>query len=141
MKYKWAGWVVGGLITFSVLGATVGIASITKAAETDKSACNAVNIEKMHSDHMSGAMDMMNASEMQTKCEDMMANPEMQENMKKMLQQPQMQSMMRQMIANDPEFRHMMSELINNTSDINQPDEQNSHQGMPEQHSAHHMAQ
>lgn len=43
----------------------------------------------------------------------------MQQAMKEMMQQPQMQTMMKQMMASDPEFKQMMSELVNNAANEN----------------------
>lgn len=60
--------------------------------------------------------DMTNSPEMQKQCMEMMAKSEMQQTMKEMMKQPQMQTMMKQMLVSDPEFKQMMSQLVNNST-------------------------
>lgn len=115
MKSKMTGWIVGGLITASALGMAFGVSSIGSAAAKTEQA--AVSSGMMQNGQMSP--DMMNSPEMQKECQNMMASPEMQKTMKDMMKQPQMQNMMKQMMASDPEFKQMMSDMVNNVDNGN----------------------
>lgn len=130
MKSKISGLIIGGLITASVLGVTLGVNSIGNAAANGKPA----ETGTMNS-------DMMNSSE--NPCGEM-NGPEARQAMKEMMKRPQMQSMMKQMLSNDPEFKQMMSDLITNadTSDNEQvPDATQAPVTGAMDHNAHHMAQ
>jgi len=94
MKNKMTGWIIGGLITASVLGVTFGVSNAAKAEEAPATP-NAMQHGQMNA-------DMMNSADMQKKCGEMMASPEMQKNMK---------DMMKNMMANDPEMKQMMSNM------------------------------
>ncbi|MDU2065079.1 MAG: hypothetical protein E6713_09555 [Sporomusaceae bacterium] len=141
MKNKMASWMIGGLITVSVLGVTFGINSIGNTAQKAEAGTEASMMMQ------SGAMspDMMNSPDMQKQCGEMMASPEMQQTMKDMMKQPQMLTMMKQMMANDPEFKQMMSDLVNNATDEIKVDgtQASSTNQMPAtmDHNAHHAAQ
>lgn len=136
MKSKMAGLIIGGLITVSVLGLAFGANSIGNAAAKTEQANMSSGM--MQNGQMSS--DMMNSPEMQKECQSMMASPEMQQTMKEMMKQPHMQDMMRQMMASDPEFKQMMSDMVNNTEPAAK-DEQTPSDGQnpaPIDHNAHH---
>lgn len=115
MKNKMTGWIIGGLITASALGMAFGVNSIgSAAAKTEQAAASS---GMMKNGQMSS--EMMNSPEMEKQCGEMMASPEMQQTMKGMMKQPQMQTMMKQMLASDPEFKQMMSDLVNSVTDEN----------------------
>jgi len=115
MKNKMTGWIIGGLITASALGMALGVDSIgSAAAKTEQTATPSM---MMQNGQMSP--EMMNSPEMEKQCGEMMASPEMQQTMKGMMQQPQIQTMMKQMLASDPEFKQMMSDLVNSANDEN----------------------
>lgn len=99
MKNKMTGWIIGGLITASVLGVTFGVSNAAKAEEGTATP-NTMQHGQMNS-------DMMNSADMQTKCSEMMASPEMQKNMK---------DMMKNMMANDPEMKQMMTDMMKSTN-------------------------
>lgn len=115
MKNKMTGWIIGGLITTSVLGIAFGVNSIGSAAAKTEQA--AVSSGMMQNGQMS--QEMMNSPEMEKQCGEMMASPEMQQTMKDMMKQPQMQTMMKQMMVSDPEFKQMMSDMVNSANDEN----------------------
>jgi len=114
MKNKMTGWIIGGLITTSVLGMAFGFNSIgNAAAKTEQAAVSS----GMQNGQMSP--EMMNSPEMEKQCGEMMASPEMQQTMKDMMKQPQMQTMMKKIMASDPEFKQMMSDMVNSVADEN----------------------
>jgi len=113
MNTKIAGWMVGGLITASVLGVSFGIHSIGNAAPKDES----MQKNNMMMQHEQMSPEMMNSPEMQKKCSEMMESPEMQNMMHDMMKQPSMQSMMKKMIDSDPEFKQMISDMVNHVDD------------------------
>lgn len=115
MKNKMTGWIIGGLMTASALGMAFGVNSIGSAAVKSEQA--AVSSGMMQNGQMSS--EMMNSPEVEKQCGEMMASPEMQQTMKEMMKQPQMQAMMKQMLASDPEFKQMMVDLVNSTTDEN----------------------
>lgn len=138
MKNKMTGLIVGGLITVSALGLGFGATSVSSAAaKTEQAPAPSM----MQNSQMSP--DMMNSPEMQKQCGEMMISPEMQKNMKEMMSQPQMQTMMKKMMASDPEFKKMMSEIVNNADDENTDEEEqtpsNSKDVAPIDHNAHHL--
>ncbi len=117
MKNKMTGLVIGGLITLSALGLTLGVNSIGKAAENDKSVSPSMMMQNGQMETMNS--EMMNSSEMQNQCTDMMSKPEMQKTMKEMMKQPQMQSMMKQLMSSDPEFKQLMSDIVKDVDNEN----------------------
>lgn len=146
MNKKIAAYVMGGLLTVSVIG--FGFTNITSAAEKNPSA------QMMQSNQMGdmmGKMDpkamaeMMKSPEMQKQCIEMMKNPEMQQAMKDVMKTPEMQGMMKQMMQQDMAFHQMMADLVNsvdmNSDHTMQPPGQQP--AMPENaqqtdHGAHH---
>lgn len=120
MKKRLTSWVIGGLITVSAMGLAFGSNIVTA---TEKNAVQPSSMHDMMKDGQMGGMDhQMNSPEMQKQCLDMMKNPEMQQAMKDMMKQPEMQSVMKKMLASDPEFRQIMSDLVNSID----PNDQNS---------------
>jgi periplasmic protein CpxP/Spy len=99
MKNKMTGLIIGGLITASVLGVTFGVSNAAKAEE------KAAEPNMMQQGQMNP--DMMNSKDMQKQCGEMMASPEMQKNMK---------AMMKNMMANDPEMKQMMTDMMKSTN-------------------------
>jgi hypothetical protein len=91
MKNQMTGWMVGGLITVSVLGMVFGVNSIGNAAAKSEPAAAAPSM-MMQNRQTSPAM--MNSPDMQKQCGEMMANPDTQKTMKGMMQQPQLQTIM-----------------------------------------------
>lgn len=134
MKNKMTGWIIGGLITASALGVAFGINSIGSAAPKTEQA--AVASGMMQNGQMND--DMMNSPEMQKECQTMMTSPEMQKTMKDMMQQPQMQNMMKQMMANDPAFKQMMSDMVNNAEKVDEQTTPTAQAAAPIDHNAHH---
>lgn len=114
IKNKMAGWIIGGMITASALGITFGINSVGSAEVKagQESAATGMMNGQMNS-------EMMNSSDMQKDCQKAMSSSEMQQAMKVMMKQPQMQTMMKQMLVSDPEFKQIMSDLINGPADGN----------------------
>jgi len=138
MKNKMTGWIVGGLITASVLGAAFGINSIGNAAAKTEQAVAAPSM-MMQNGQMGS--EMMNSPEMQKQCGDTMASPEMQQTMKGMMKQPQMQNMMKQMMASDPEFKQMMSDMVNNAGTVGEQVSPTDQTAAAIDHNAHHTNQ
>jgi len=134
MKNKMTGWIIGGLITASALGMAFGVNSIGSAAAKTEQA--AVSSGMMHNGQMSP--DMMNSPEMQKECLNMMASPEMQKTMKGMMKQPQIQNAMKQMMASDPEFKQMMSDMVNDAGSTAVEQAPSNEQPAPIDHNAHH---
>lgn len=99
MKNKMTGWIVGGLITASVLGVTYGVSNAAKAEQVPTEQNTMMQHGQMNS-------DMMNSKDMQKQCGEMMASPEMQKNMK---------DMMKQMMSSDPEMKQMMIDMMKST--------------------------
>lgn len=112
MNKRMTGWIVGGFIAIAALGVAVGT-GIGNAAE--KNTASPAATQGMMQNGSMGAMDpkMMESPEMQQQCQDMMKNADMQQAMIGMMKQPEMQGMMQQMFATDPEFRQMMTNLVN----------------------------
>jgi len=98
MKSKITGWIVGGLITVSVLGVTYGVSNAAKAEPAQNTM---IQHEQMNS-------DMMNSKDMQKQCGEMMKSSEMQKNMK---------DMMKQMISKDPEMKQIMIDMMKSADD------------------------
>ena len=96
MKNKMTGWIVGGLITASVLGVSYGVSNAAKAEP-------APTEQNTMMQHGQMGADMMNAKDMQKHCGEMMASPEMQKNMK---------DMMKKMMSSDPEMKQMMMDMM-----------------------------
>ncbi|WP_110953800.1 hypothetical protein [Anaerosinus massiliensis] len=84
MKNKFTAWIVGGLITASVLGISYGVSSAAEAETTP-------------------AKQTQMTQQEQTNCGEMMASPEMQNNMR---------TMMKDMMANDPEMKRIMIDMM-----------------------------
>ncbi|BBB89598.1 MAG TPA: hypothetical protein PKA28_14390 [Methylomusa anaerophila] len=124
MSKEITGWIVGGLIAVSAMGLAFGT-NIGRAAEKSAEQPPAKQDCVMNEGQM-GAMDhnMMDAQEMQKQCLEMMKSPEMQKTMKNMMKQPEMQAMMKQMLTNDPEFRQIISDLVNSVDPNAQTDNQ-----------------
>lgn len=139
MKKNMTGWIIGGLMGVSVLGAAFGT-NVCSAAEKP-----AMPMQEMKMEHgQMGNMDMhqmMKSPEMQKHCLEMMKNPEMQKHCLEMMKSPEMQTMMKQMLTNDPALKQMMSDLINSIDTNNQtnmPVNTESIMVPAEDHSAHH---
>lgn len=121
MNKRMTGLIVGGFITVAALGAAVGT-GIGSAAE--KNAAPPAATQGMMQKGSMGAMDpkMMESPEMRQQCQDMMKNADMQKAMTDMMKQPEIQGIMRQMVASDPEFRQMMTSLVNSSGTEGQAD-------------------
>lgn len=98
MKNKMTGWIVGGLITASVLGVTYGVSNAAKAEQAPTEQNTMMQ------------QGQMNSKDMQKQCGEMMASPEMQKNMK---------DMMKQMMSSDPEMKQMMINMMKNAENKN----------------------
>lgn len=113
MNKKMSVWIIGGLITASVIG--FGFVSTGSAAESKQQ----MPMQQGAHTGMMGNMDpkamadMMNSPEMQKQCVEMMKNPEMQKSMMNMMKLPEMQGMMKQMLQQDMGFHQMMTDLVN----------------------------
>ena len=144
MKNKVSGWITGGLLAVAVLGVSLsnnavasaaqgGPASTSmqqeksvnsdtkKAQETQKPCCEAA--PKAEISTAAGMMqnekmnqDMMQSAEMQKQCDEMMKDEDMQKMMKGMMADTEMQNMMKQMLTNDPSFKEMMKNMIDDTN-------------------------
>lgn len=128
MDKKLTAWVVGGLITASVIGSGFNTA-VGSAAEKSP---QMQMMQTSQTGTMVGNMDpkamadMMKTPEMQKQCIEMMKNPEMQKAMKDIMKTPEMQGVMKQMLQQDMGFHQMMSDLVNSV-------DMNSDHSMPEQ--------
>lgn len=126
---KMAGFVIGGLMTAAVLGATFFGGGVSSAAEKTEPAsgngmmqAGKMNNEMKHNPDMAKqCCEMMKNHDMQKmtqspdmadQCGEMMKNPDMQKMMLEKMKQQQMQTAMKQMIASDPAFKKMMADLI-----------------------------
>lgn len=146
MKKSMTRWIIGGLLAVSAVGVTLNTGIVNAGGKIIGPQQPVV--QGTTQNRQMGSMDpqMMNSPEMQKQCQDMMKDPEMQKGMKEMVKQPEMQDMMKQMLANDPEMRRTMSELIAaaevgaQSVDQTSPDNASSSAPVTEDHNAHHAS-
>lgn len=101
MKNKMTGWIVGGLITASVLGVTYGVSNAAKVEPAPTEQNTMMQHGQMNA-------DMMSSKDMQKQCGEMMASPEMQKNMK---------DMMKKMMSSDPEMKQIITDMMKSAND------------------------
>ena len=107
MKNKFSKMISGGLAAATIVGVSLLGAPISSAAAQ----ADAMGNMPMAA---SSAMptDMVKSGDMQKQCTEMMKSADMQAMMKEKMKQPEMQAMMKKMMAEDPEFKKMMTELV-----------------------------
>lgn len=140
MNKKLAVWVVGGLITASLVGTGVNQTVARAAEKVQQAPMNQTN-QMMTMDAKSMA-EMMKNPEMQKQCIDMMKNPEMQKAMRDMMKTPEMQGVMKQMLQQDMGFHQMMADLVNSVdmnSDHVMPQPTTPQDNSTKGHTSHHQ--
>lgn len=110
MKNKFLKMISGGLAAATIVGVSLLGAPISSAAAQTDASTAMDNMPKMASNTMPA--DMMKSDDMQKQCTEMMKNADMQAMMKEKMKQPEMQAMMKKMMAEDPEFKKMMTDLV-----------------------------
>ena len=110
MKNKFSKMISGGLAAATIMGVSLLGAPISNAAAQTDAAMTSGNMPMAASSAMPA--DMMKSGEMQKQCTEMMKNADMQAMMKEKMKQPEMQAMMKKMMAEDPEFKKMMTDLV-----------------------------